>query len=820
VKKTLLIFFFLFLATDLFPSTNLRVGVYDNPHLIYTKPDGNVKGLYADILEYIALNESWKIEYIPGSFEICLKRLENKNIDILFGIGYSDERTGLYDFNRETVLSNWGEVYLKKDSDIKSLLGLENKKLAVLENDIYYIGPNGIKNLLNNLGITCEFIEMHSYQLIFDYLDKNLVDAGVVNRLFGEENYKNYNIQKSSIIFSPIELRFAFPKNAPLNSILIERIDKYLCELKGNNDSIYYRSIEKYFGKEEREKIVKVIPKWVIITLIVITGMLLLFFTAIIVLRRLIKKKTYELALSNKKLEEDVIKLKEIENNLKKERNLLRTFIDNLPDYIYMKDIKGRFVLANKKLSLLMGKENPDELIGKTDFDLYPGKFAELYFKDEQTIIKTGRPLINKEDIIIDPKGEKIWILNTKIPLFDSDGNVTNIVGIMHDITEKKLLEQQLVQAQKMESIGTLAGGIVHDFNNILSAILGYASLMKMKINKDNSFYNYVDIIEKSAIRASELTSQLLSFSRGGAIYNKRPMNLNNVINEIINIIKSTFDKSIETEYYLFDDLPTIEADASQIHQVIMNLCVNARDAMPDGGKLIIETDVETLSEEYVKTHIDAKVGRHIILTVTDTGIGMDEEIKKRIFEPFYTTKKQGKGTGLGLSMVYGIIKSHDGFVNVYSERGNGTTFKVYLPASVKAEEIKSSNITKLKRGDELILLVDDEKSIRDFGKNILESYGYRVLLADNGEMAIKIYDKHKDEMGLVILDLIMPELGGKETFLRIKDINPDEKVIISSGYSPNGMLKDILDIGAKGFIQKPYLVNDLLFKVRDILDS
>ncbi|UCD57663.1 MAG: response regulator, partial [Candidatus Hydrogenedentota bacterium] len=266
--------------------------------------------------------------------------------------------------------------------------------------------------------------------------------------------------------------------------------------------------------------------------------------------------------------------------------------------------------------------------------------------------------------------------------------------------------------------------------------------------------------------------------------------------------------------------LPTVAADAAQIEQVIMNLCINARDAMPDGGKLIVETDVALLNEEYVKTHLGAKPGSYVVLAVTDTGTGMNKETIEKVFEPFFTTKDEGKGTGLGLAMVYGVVKNHGGSVQVYSELGEGSTFKVYLPVGGKPEVKEVSRYEAPHSGSELILVVDDEESILFLTRDVLETHGYTALLAEGGEEAVEIYKKHNANIDLVILDMVMPKMGGLETFLQLKKLNPKVKAILSTGYSQNGKAQEILDNGARGFLQKPYQVNALLSKVRSVLDA
>jgi len=394
--------------------------------------------------------------------------------------------------------------------------------------------------------------------------------------------------------------------------------------------------------------------------------------------------------------------------------------------------------------------------------------------------------------------------------------------GIIKDVTEQKRLEQQLQQAQKMEAIGTLAGGVAHDFNNLLQAILGYTQILTMGKHENDPELMKLEQIEKSAMRASELTQQLLAFSR--KVESKlRPVDLNLEVKQVQKLLKRTIPKMISIELHLQEDLQVVNADPAQVEQVMMNLAVNARDAMPEGGKLIIETENVLFDKQYCKTHPGAVPGQYVCLSITDTGHGMDQATVDHIFEPFYTTKEVGKGTGLCLSMVYGIVKSHRGYIMCYSEPGEGTTFKIYLPAvesesrEQKAEPEKEAEI---KGGEETILLVDDEELLRDIGKEILEEFGYTVCTASDGETALKQYSEKKDEISLVILDLMMPVMGGKQCLEQILAMDPDAKVVIASGYSVNGPTRTTLEAGAMGFIKKPFELKQMLKVVREVLDQ
>ena len=398
------------------------------------------------------------------------------------------------------------------------------------------------------------------------------------------------------------------------------------------------------------------------------------------------------------------------------------------------------------------------------------------------------------------------------------------IEGVAEDITEMKKaeeetkkLEEQLFQSQKMESIGRLAGGIAHDFNNILTSVMGYAEMLKMKYkDPEKGSGKAADIIFKGSQRAANLTKQLLGFARGGK-YNPEPLNVNNVIRDTVSVSEKIFEKNIDVKFDFKKDINTIDADKNQLGQVITNLIINAKDAMPSGGELIISTENAFLDKTYTSKYPEILVGNYVKISVTDTGIGMVKEVKDRIFEPFFTTK--GKGTGLGLATVYGIIKNHKGHINCYSEPGEGTTFNVYLPVS-ESEIVQKIDKNNILTGHEKILVIDDEESLRKLLSDQLEDLGYNVLSAADGKEGVDIYKDNINEIDLVLLDMIMPGMSGKQAFDALKKLNPDVKVLLISGYSQNGKAKKILSDGALGFLQKPFNLQQLSEIIHDALKS
>jgi two-component system cell cycle sensor histidine kinase/response regulator CckA len=504
------------------------------------------------------------------------------------------------------------------------------------------------------------------------------------------------------------------------------------------------------------------------------------------------------------------IERKRAEANLRRSEQKNRAVLSAMPDLMFRLDKDGVFLdyKAEKDSHLLM---KPEMFLGRKVVDVLPLWLADLTMKNIRRTVQTRDLQVYEYEITINGQ---LQYYEARSVLCGND----EVLVVIRNITEKCRLEQQVLQAQKMESLGTLAGGIAHDFNNILAGILGYASFLKSKLSPDHDFFKYVDTIERSAIRAADLTSKLLAFTRSDKV-NHKPLNINKLVRETLEIIRHTIDKSISVETNLDDSLPTIVGDAGQIQQVVMNLCVNARDAMSGGGKLTISSEKVLSTDTDAQKPAAVKAGAYLQVSVRDSGTGMDQDVLARIFDPFFTTKAKGQGSGLGLPVVYGIVKGHDGFITVSSQPGLGTVFNVYFPASSTPEIQETLSVEPLHGRDELIFVVDDEEDIRCFISEVLRSHGYRILLAGNGDQAVEMYKKNSRDIDLVILDMVMPEMGGEEAFLAMKKINPGIKALLSTGYSQAGRVSEILSKGVKGFIQKPYEFNQLLAKLRQILD-
>jgi two-component system cell cycle sensor histidine kinase/response regulator CckA len=530
---------------------------------------------------------------------------------------------------------------------------------------------------------------------------------------------------------------------------------------------------------------------------------------------------------------QDITERKQAEVERDIERQLLKALIDQLPVGVLVCDMEGRYIKTNQRVCEILGigcdalegmtVEEVRQLVKATNTEGTPLTDAET---PTLVALRTQRPADSAETIIRTPGGEVRRVQSNAAPIIVDGGVPFGSVTVITDVTEQYALQEQLRQSQKMESIGTLAGGVAHDFNNLLTVILGNTQLAFRGVQPGTLLQERLMEIEKAGTRASTLTRQLLAFSRRQRLESKT-INLNETINDFMKMLRRVIGEDIEVRIQESVRLHPVFADPTQIEQVVMNLAVNARDAMPGGGNLTIETRNVELDEAYQREHPYAKPGRYAQMTVSDTGVGMDAETKERIFEPFFTTKGIGKGTGLGLSMVYGIVKQHGGLIEVESELGRGTSFHIYLPVDERAVEEEAQEVLPpLRGGTETILVAEDEEALRALTRIILEELGYTVLLAKDGAEAVEVYEANREKVALLLFDIVMPRMGGREAYERISSLDGPVPVIFMTGYSAEivqyEFVKQNMFIEEAGaaLMQKPYTIETLGRTVREMLDG
>jgi PAS domain S-box-containing protein len=494
--------------------------------------------------------------------------------------------------------------------------------------------------------------------------------------------------------------------------------------------------------------------------------------------------------------------------------------VDQSPSAVIITDTEANIQFVNPKFTEITGYTRED-VIGRNMSILKSGETpADKYIDLWETIIsgKVWRGQLQN----MKKNGELYWSSHSIAPIHDPDGTITHYLAIEEDVTERKYLEEQLVQAQKMESVGRLAGGIAHDFNNLLTAIVGYTQLGSMSLDTSDPVSGHLIEVRKAAARATELTRQLLAFSHHKAPENEKS-DLNSLILNLDRMLRRLIGTDIELVTLLASNQSWVNVDVAQMEQVVINLAINARDAMPDGGKLIIETSSVLLDAEYARRHSDIAPGRYVMLRVSDTGTGMPEEVKSHIFEPFFTTKETGSGTGLGLATCYGVVNRNGGQIEVDTELGKGTTFKVYLPEAEPGAD-RDEHIVQadqLPQGSETVLLTEDEPQILAMVGKMLTSQGYNVIEATNGDEALRLAGKPDDRViDLLLTDMVMPQMGGKELATELRAGRPDVKVMFTSGYTEEAVFEHGLSDGGVAFLQKPFMLDDLARKVRELLDS
>jgi PAS domain S-box-containing protein len=516
---------------------------------------------------------------------------------------------------------------------------------------------------------------------------------------------------------------------------------------------------------------------------------------------------------------EDITYRVQSEKALQERERFLSSVFSCIQDGLSIMDKDLKIIRTNATMQKWY--EHAEPLIGKNCHEAYQGLSAVCESCPALQTLKTGQAAS-----AVVPKrgtGNNIsgWLDVCTFPLIvDSSGEIEGVIVHLRDVTERRRLEEQLRQASKMEAIGTLAGGLAHDFNNLLQIVLGYADLLLLGKNEAESDYQRILAIRTAAQRGSDVVQRILTFSRKVET-RLRPVNLNRELRFMEDLLRSTMPKNIAVKLHLAENPGMIQADPTQIEQIVLNLAVNAKQAMPNGGKFVLETRAINLDDNYCRTRPETKPGKYVMLTISDTGKGMDKDILDRIFEPFFTTKQPGEGTGLGLSIVFGIVKSHLGHITCYSEPDLGTVFRIYFPCLKEQYESCVETTQQMPAfGSETLLMIDDEESIRNLGKELLDEAGYNVLTAGSGREALRTYQELGKGVSLVILDLVMPDMSGLECLEELLKMNPEVKVLIVSGYSPANQGTEVLERGAVGFVPKPYNFKQILAAVRTALDS
>ncbi|HTP13651.1 MAG TPA: PAS domain S-box protein [Bacteroidota bacterium] len=505
-------------------------------------------------------------------------------------------------------------------------------------------------------------------------------------------------------------------------------------------------------------------------------------------------------------------------DRLRKSEERYMDLFEHSPDMYHIVNHEGVIISCNQTEAERLGYRK-DELIGHAITKLYPPPYHAEALALLNENFSNNREIKGLEEQMVHSNGELIDVSVSSSLIYDESRKPILMRVVARDITEKKKLEAKILHAQRIDSIGNLAGGVAHDFNNILTSILGSTTIMKRKMKKNDQWFRIVDIIETAAKRGASLTRQLLTFARKNNVQ-FRPIILNDIIEETLHLFEHSIDKTISVKKILTPDVCLINGDDGQVQQALLNLLINARDAMPDGGVIAVQSEKINFDTRVRSTLSESRTGEYVVVSVTDHGIGMEQGIQQRIFEPFFTTKDQGKGTGLGLAVVYGVVNSHNGFITVQSEPGLGSQFTMYFPLLKESERaLQTIKRKRLARGYEKVLVVDDEQNVAEVIAGMLTNLGYAVTTVNSGKKAVALYKKDK-KYDIIILDMNMPVMGGKETFAKLRALDPDIHIVISTGYANASLESSLPGDSADGFLQKPYQLEELSRTMREVLDK
>jgi len=770
----------------------VRVGVFDFEPLVSAGEQGqSPRGVFVDLLEHIAREEGLVLRYVPGSYPKSLERLETGEIDLLVAVAHTGENAARFDFCKNTPLSTWGQLYVRQDSDIRTVLDLAAKSIAVVKDDPY---AGEVRSVLKRFNIGCEFIETNGYRKSFECLQKKWVEAAVIDRIYGEQHERQYSVTESPILFSPLELRYAATRGRHRN--LLETIDYHLAAMKKDENSVYHRSLSRWLGHEAEP----VFPEWLKWT--IAAGAVLLLISTLygFVLKRQVLRRTRELRASEERYRETV---------------------EMLPSIVAELDGEQRLVYMNRAGLNLLGYSEGEIRSGM--------KALDLVFPEDRHAVKRRLQAVlsgqttGPREVRVFARDGALHTLLYSCAAVQADGEITGVRCSAEDITDSKSMESQLRHAQRMEAVGQLAGGVAHEFNNLLMGISGYAEMAQSQVDPESRVVRDLGRIDELVQRGSALNRQLLAFSRREEGMVPVVVDLGALLRNTSKMLRRVLPESIDVDIRVAGEIDCVRADPGQIEQVVLNLAVNARDAMPEGGSFRLEVSRATLDREYAIGHPGVEPGEYVRLSVSDTGCGMDERTRERAFEPFFTTKAVGKGTGLGLAAVYGIVKQHKGYVWIYTEVGRGTTFSIYLPAVADKATTRRRRFTapgEKPGGSETVLLAEDESQVRELVGNFLEAQGYTVISAGNPAQAREAYEANDRKVDLLLTDIVMPGGSGCDLYESLAELDPGLKVVFMSGY-PDGShsLETAREI-AGVFLQKPFSLGELAVTVRRAIEG
>ncbi len=825
----------------------VKVAVFPLAPAIFLGEDGKAKGFYADMLREAAAHEDWDLRFIPGTWQEGLDRTRTGEVDLIPGLAYTTQRDAFLDYGAESSFTVWSILYAHPKAGIHSVPDVQNRRIGLLRGDT---NGDNFRVLCAQFSLPVTYVEFGSFEEVLRAVESGQVDGGVASNIFGYAHESQFRVERTPVDFSPFNVYFAVAEGR--NAQVLQALDAYLNEGKQNPGSGYHQAINRWLAPHSSMGL----PPWALRTGLGILALLLVALATVLAFRRRVRSATAETRAINSELQKELAQRRVLEDRI-------LTVADGVgasTGASFLNDLVRHLSVASDADIAFVGEKICIEGIdcirtlaifqdglaaGNLEWAL-AGSTSERVMTEGICVFPSGVQEAFPED-----QGLRETSLESYVgtALKDSGGRLLGLIGVTnrHPLSNPSLvvsllrifsarasaelerqseerarlvLERQMQHAQKLESLGVLAGGIAHDFNNLLTAMLGHMNVAQMKLAPESPARPHLESLEQIIHRAADLTRQMLAYSGKGRFV-VRAYDLNHVVQEVTHLLEVSIPKKIALRFDLAPSLPTVEADAAQIQQVIMNLVTNAADAIGDHeGTIRLTTKTLLLDRSYLDQVFQGQnlaPGTYVTLEVSDTGCGMAPEVLARIFEPFFTTKVAGRG--LGLSATMGILKGHRAGMRIYSEPGRGTTFKLLFPTS-EAEQVEptewSTPPALARRAT--VLLVDDEEMIREAVTAVLESLGLTVLTAADGVEAVELIQTSGDKIDLVLMDLTMPRMDGREAFQAIRRLQPEMPVILSSGYNELESVQDFTGRGLAAFLQKPYTLRALEQSVLEVL--
>ncbi len=829
------------------PRRVVKVAVFPHAPANAMGADGQAKGFYVDMLREIATRENWELRFVPGTWQDGLDQIRSGQVDLLTSVAYTAERDAFLDYGAESSFTVWSVLYAHPQAGIQTVLDVRDRRVGLMRGDV-----NGehFRDLCGRFNIPVTYQEFGSFEDVMRAVEAGQADAGVATNIFGYSQESRFRVERTPVVFSPFDIYFAVAQGR--NQDLRAALDTYLREGKRNVGSGYHRALNRWLSPQPKAGL----PTWALRLGLSILAALGLAILVALAFRRRVDSATAKIRTLNTDLQQEL-------NN----RALLEDKIIAVADSVglstgtaFLDDLVRHLTLATESdvafVGVLRTREGIDHISTMAVFmdgqpaenEEWPvhGSISEQVLKDGTFVLSSGVQEAFPEDAGLRRSGLQSYVGTA---LKDSHGRMLGLVAVInrHPLSNptlassllrifsaraaselerrtaeeaRQVLERQMQHAQKLESLGVLAGGIAHDFNNLLTAMLGHMNVAQMKLAPESPALPHLESLERIIHRAADLTRQMLAYSGKGRFV-VRSYDLNHVVQEVTHLLEVSISKKIALRFDLAPALPLVEADAAQIQQVIMNLVTNAADAIGErDGTIRLTTSSLHLDRSYLDQVFqgqDLSPGTYVSLEVSDTGCGMPPEVMGRIFEPFFTTKVTGRG--LGLSATMGILKGHRAGMRIYSEPGRGTTFKLLFPTSqVKREEEAIQVAAPALARKATVLLVDDEEMIREAAAAVLESLGLTVVTASDGLEAVEAVQRADLNVDVVLMDLTMPHMDGREAFHAIRRIHPHMPVILSSGYNEQESIQDFMGRGLAAFLQKPYTLRALERTVLEVL--